>query len=75
MNWKPFFVVVLSGFLLMSIGGAIHSQEDSKNVPVAVFPEASFDFGSVPEGTQVVHEYKIRNMGSALLKIKRVRAG
>ncbi len=40
--------------------------------PQVVVPESTFNFGSVPQGQRVVHEYELRNAGDGDLSIQRV---
>ena len=41
--------------------------------PLAFLPAALYKFDAVVEGQQVVHDFIVRNKGSAPLEIKRVR--
>ena len=43
--------------------------------PVMIIPETVFDFGEVREGVALEHTFKIRNKGSKVLTIKRVKPG
>ena len=54
--------------LMVALGG---SQEIKG--PRIEIDESNFDFGFAPEGTFMVHEYVIRNIGDEPLIIKRVR--
>jgi hypothetical protein len=49
--------------------------EASQGAPVIQIPEATFDFGEVPEGGEVAHDFKIKNTGKAELQIERVQPG
>lgn len=40
--------------------------------PLITLPETSYDFGSVPQGQRVIHEFLIRNDGDADLNIQRI---
>jgi hypothetical protein len=51
------------------------ASEAPQGTPVIQIPEATFDFGEVPEGGQVVHDYRIKNTGKAELLIERVQPG
>jgi hypothetical protein len=50
------------------------SQAQSGSPRVAV-PESSYDFGAVPQGHRVIHEYELRNVGDGDLTIQRVSPG
>src|SRR5262245_30535790 len=41
-------------------------------VPVAAFSDSEFDFGKVPRGTSIEHDFVVRNAGSGLLRFSRV---
>jgi hypothetical protein len=43
--------------------------------PKAVVPVSRFEFESVVEGHQVVHEFRIQNQGQAPLEIEKVKTG
>jgi hypothetical protein len=49
--------------------------EATAGAPVAEVPETVFDFGEVREGNEYVHAFKIRNIGTAVLEIKKVLPG
>ncbi len=44
-------------------------------VPVVFFPENSFEFKPVVEGSEVRHNFIIRNKGNAILAISKVKPG
>lgn len=43
--------------------------------PVFTSPESAYEFSPVLEGTEVIHDFAIRNTGSAELVIDRVKTG
>jgi len=48
----------------------------SGGVPIMEVPEVSYDFGKVKDTEgEVVHEFKIKNVGTAVLEIKKVLPG
>lgn len=48
----------------------------SAGVPIMEVPEVSHDFGKVKDTEgEVVHEFKIKNVGTAVLEIKKVLPG
>jgi hypothetical protein len=51
------------------------ASEASPGAPVIQIPEVSYDFGEVPEGGEVVHDFKIMNTGKTELRIERVQPG
>jgi hypothetical protein len=42
------------------------------NGPAADVPETDFDFGKVSEGKLLVHDFRVRNLGKSVLRIKKV---
>jgi hypothetical protein len=61
---------VVSGFLC---GAAPEARADSKEKRSrVVIPERAFEFGAVAQGTIVVHDFEIRNVGTADLLISRI---
>ena len=51
------------------------TQAVPQNAPSIQIPEATYDFGEVAEGKEVVHDFKIKNTGKAELQIDQVRPG
>ncbi|MFZ0243701.1 MAG: OmpA family protein [Desulfobacterales bacterium] len=43
--------------------------------PVAVFPATEFEFDAVTDGTEVQHDFLVKNTGTAPLDIKEVKTG
>ena len=43
--------------------------------PVAVVPESRYEFKPVVDGSELTHDYRIKNTGDAPLAIERVRTG
>ena len=71
-----FFALALTG--LANAAGDIPGAGQSASPPAGPsiqVPETSFDFGDVYEGKEYVHEFKVRNVGSATLEIKKVLPG
>lgn len=64
--------------LLLLMGVAVYGSESlpaKTGAPVALLEERSFTFTPVPEGTEVVHDFTIKNKGSAPLQIEQVKTG
>jgi len=52
------------------------SQATSARETAAIeIPNPNHDFGEVLEGSEITHEFKIKNRGKAVLEINQVRAG
>jgi hypothetical protein len=47
----------------------------SEGGPSIQLPETTFDFGEAIEGSEVAHDFVVKNTGSAELKIEQVRPG
>jgi len=43
--------------------------------PALHIPESSFDFGEVAEGSEVSHDFTVRNTGKEVLQINQVTPG
>ena len=73
---KPKYLVYLFLFAIavVCLGGSIPDAA-SEDLPIAYVPEDTYEFETVPEGTQVTHEFKIQNKGTAPLRIEKVRTG
>lgn len=69
------FCLILLIVSIFVIGFLAPVQADEGAAPVAVIENSSFDFGSVYDGTDVIHDFKIQNKGDADLEIKDVKAG
>jgi len=62
-------IVSLSVFVFMA------PVQADEGAPVAVVENGGFDFGSVYEGVDVIHDFIIQNKGDADLEITDVKAG
>lgn len=58
-------------FILLAVSVPRILLADSNRSVVSV-PETAFDFGTVPEGHKVVHDFVIKNTGTADLHIQRI---
>jgi hypothetical protein len=47
----------------------------TEGVPLAVLTETSYEFPTVVDGQEVVHDFIIQNQGTAVLKVERVKTG
>jgi hypothetical protein len=74
---KKFFSVVMIAFAALTVSAQDQEKKDTPpnpNAPQMKFKEESFDFGEVPEGPQVTHEFKFTNTGKEPLVLSNVRA-
>jgi hypothetical protein len=53
---------------------AAKAAEVNPNAPVLTFAEQSYDFGTVVEGPQITHDFKIKNEGKEPLILSNVHA-
>jgi hypothetical protein len=67
-------VVVLAALVVVHASGFEGWGMDSPG-PAASPVGAEYRFDPVPEGTNVTHEYLIRNTGDAVLSIEAVKTG
>ncbi|MBW1989400.1 MAG: DUF1573 domain-containing protein [Deltaproteobacteria bacterium] len=51
-----------------------HAAEEGQSAPDAYFPETSYEFSPVVEGSVVVHEFVIKNRGTQPLAILDVKS-
>ena len=77
--YVPLFLLCLWMAALLP-GGAVdsHAQtssttpEEARDVPSMVISETRFDFGEVDEGSEVSHDFIVRNNGKEELQITKV---
>jgi hypothetical protein len=68
-------LIVITILCLFIAAGNTYAADPSKaKGPRAVFSEKSFEFEPVVAGTEVTHEFVIRNEGTDVLKIENVNA-
>lgn len=77
------FIVFLSGYhwvgngpVLSPVNTALADAQPDPTpakTPKAVFPETTYDFDSVTEGTEIKHDFIVENHGQAPLAIERVQ--
>jgi hypothetical protein len=53
--------------------GAKQQNTEATAQPSIQIKEPEYDFGVVPEGAEIEHEFTVRNTGKVLLNIERVR--
>jgi hypothetical protein len=55
---------------------AVYSQQKPQgDMPAAAVVEPRYDFGTVPDGTEVVHDFIVQNKGTAPLVIDQIKTG
>ena len=73
MRCKYFLLGYMACILMMP--GYAMATESTPKAPQAFLPESVFEFQPVLEGTQVVHEFALKNKGDAPLNILQVKSG
>lgn len=73
MKLKTISVFLLS--LLLTLSAAVCFGTQDQPGPSAFFPETTFEFTPVLDGSKVVHEFVIQNKGTETLKVERVKTG
>lgn len=66
--------IFFGGFLTLPFN-IFAAQPAAAPAPRSVLPESEYNFGKVVEGTQVQHEFILKNQGKGSLKIIKVEAG
>lgn len=65
--------------LLLAVGlvfaHTAFASEVAQGTPALDVPEWFFDFGEVKDGTEYLHAFEIRNVGTGTLEIKSVKPG
>ncbi len=73
--WKwsllMFSFLALSGYCFAA-GAEQEAVGSRAAAPVVQFSETSYDFGEMVESKEYVHDFKIKNVGTAPLEIKKV---
>ena len=69
----------IGGFALMvflAASSALQAQETKQSAgPRMEIAQERFEFEPVPEGAEIIHEFRVKNSGEAPLRIERVRTG
>jgi hypothetical protein len=73
MKLKTILVLLLPLFLTLSAAVCFGTQDQPG--PSAFFPEATYEFTPVLDGSKVVHEFVIQNKGTAALTVEKVKTG
>ena len=73
MAFKPFFAFWLISIVMLF--NTSYGKDNSPDGPSAFAPDPKYDFGTVFDGTEVVHDYIIKNSGTDTLEIKNINPG
>jgi hypothetical protein len=75
MKIKKYLGSVMLIFTLVFFTNAFAEKPEEKNMPEAYFPENTFTFDKILEGTDVIHDFVIKNNGNAPLIVEKVKSG
>ncbi len=76
MKKKLLVSLVFSIAVWFSLGAyAEKTAVTADQAPCAYFPENTYTFATVIEGTNISHDFKLLNKGNAPLSIEKVRTG
>ena len=78
-KWRVSMFLCLGLFYALSVGASDSfcqqntlSRGNPREAPSITFSETKFDFGEVDEGSEVTHDFTVRNGGKAELRITKV---
>lgn len=72
---KRILVILLHMFVAICVIGTISTVHAEEGTPSAFIEAATYDFGTVLEGVDIIHDFTIKNTGDADLKIISVKSG
>jgi hypothetical protein len=73
MNLKKYLRLAIIFFFLLFSSAFAEKPEEGKR-PQAHFPENTFTFDKILEGTLVIHDFVIKNTGNAPLIVEKVKS-
>lgn len=75
MNVRLIICLMLGAFVFGGVP-ALAADTDQKNgTPNAVLSHTSYNFPTVVDGVTIVHEFPIKNLGTAALQIHKIKTG
>ena len=75
MKKKTIFLFTLACCILFFRTGSFWTERNTINMPPVFVPETRYEFGPVLEGTDITHDFILKNRGTTPLKIEKVRTG
>ncbi len=75
---RTLFSIILISIILLSPSAfaakaQAKNQQDTKGQPSIQVKELTFNFGEILEGTVIDHQFAVKNVGTAVLNVERVR--
>ena len=70
MKFRIFVMIAIAFFLA---GTTIGAENNLSVTPSVSVPQPQYNFESVVDGTQVIHDYVIQNKGVTTLEIQKVK--
>jgi hypothetical protein len=61
-------------FFILLFSSAFAEKPEPENGPQAHFPENTFIFDKIVEGTLIIHDFVIKNTGNAPLIVEKVKS-
>jgi len=68
-------LILFCGVLVLLTLGLVFVYQAQAGEPKVLIPEPRWNFGLIPGGSVVSHNYLIKNVGTDVLKIESVRPG
>jgi Protein of unknown function (DUF1573) len=75
MKLKRLSIFLAAVCILSFSSGALGDSKQTSSSPSVFVPENRYAFPTVIEGTEVTHDFSIKNKGDAPLIIEKVRTG
>ncbi len=73
MRFKSCFIIAIGCWFTLLTTVSVGEEPRLEPSPSAHFPQTHYQFTSVPEGTEITHDFVIQNRGDAPLVIKNVK--
>jgi hypothetical protein len=67
--------IILGCLAVVVLAGFVQAAEEKEAVPVIEVEAPTYDFGQIPQGEAVKHDFRVFNRGGAPLEIKNVKPG
>jgi hypothetical protein len=75
MNIRNFIALMLAALLLGGVAVTATGASKDTGTPQAVFTATTLTFPAVVDGVVITREFTVKNVGSADLKIDKIRTG
>ncbi len=75
MNIRNLVAFMIVGWVLSGSAAIAADVQKTTGVPVAVFESTTYHFPTVVDGVTIVHDFIVKNKGTADLKIEKIKTG